>query len=68
VTVHKAQGSECDQVLLVLPREDSPLLIRELIYTALTRARKSVVIVGSDECLRISTTRQVERCTGLLRS
>ncbi|HEY3445200.1 MAG TPA: exodeoxyribonuclease V subunit alpha, partial [Myxococcales bacterium] len=46
MTVHKAQGSEFDAVLLVLPEEDIPLLTREILYTAITRARKSVVILG----------------------
>jgi len=46
ITVHKAQGSELDRVGLLLPARDVPVLTRELLYTALTRARRSVVIVG----------------------
>jgi exodeoxyribonuclease V alpha subunit len=46
VTVHKAQGSEHDHVALVLPADDVPILGRELLYTALTRARQSVTVVG----------------------
>jgi hypothetical protein len=51
LTVHKAQGSEHDQVLLLLPEQPLPLLTRELLYTALTRARHAVVICGSADVL-----------------
>ena len=43
MSVHKSQGSELDEVLLVLPDEPHPLLTRELVYTAVTRARKRVL-------------------------
>jgi exodeoxyribonuclease V alpha subunit len=46
LTVHKSQGSEFDEVLLILPDFASPLLTRELTYTAVSRARKSVVLCG----------------------
>jgi exodeoxyribonuclease V alpha subunit len=52
MTVHKAQGSEFDEVLLVLPEYESPLLFRQVIYTGITRARNRVVILGSGEHLR----------------
>jgi len=48
MTVHKSQGSEFDRVLIVLPEEDNPLLTRELIYTALTRAKVGVGIWARD--------------------
>jgi exodeoxyribonuclease V alpha subunit len=51
LSVHKAQGSEIAEVVLLLPDSPCPLLSRELLYTALTRAKKSVVICGSDERL-----------------
>lgn len=51
LSVHKAQGSEIGEVVLLLPDSPCPLLSRELLYTALTRARRSVVICGSDERL-----------------
>ena len=44
MTVHKAQGSEFDHVLLILPNQASPVLTREMLYTAVTRARKRVEI------------------------
>lgn len=52
LTVHKAQGSEFDNVLLVLPERESPLLTRQIIYTGITRAKKLVHIMGSAAILR----------------
>lgn len=60
-TVHKAQGSEWDHVALVLPRERSPLLTRELVYTAVTRAKESVVLLGDEARLREGVERVEER-------
>ncbi len=51
ITVHKSQGSEFDEVLLVLPPDPSPLITRELLYTAVTRAKRSVRVVGDVELL-----------------
>jgi exodeoxyribonuclease V alpha subunit len=65
MTVHKAQGSEFDDVLVVLPEEDLPLLTRELLYTAITRARRSVVLVGDADLLARSVSRSVERYSGI---
>ena len=66
VSVHKSQGSEYDHVTLVLPRPDHPLLTRELLYTAMTRARKSVTILGSRDALAAGISRSVDRSTGIL--
>lgn len=65
MTVHKSQGSEADRVTVVLPPVDSPLLTRELFYTAVTRARKSVKIIGTEEELRAAIAREVRRASGL---
>lgn len=65
ITVHKSQGSEFDHVLLVLPHEDSPLLTRELLYTAVTRARKSVEIWGPAAALKKAVAGRTRRFTGL---
>jgi exodeoxyribonuclease V alpha subunit len=65
MTVHKAQGSEFDDVLVVLPEEDLPLMTRELLYTAITRARRSVVLVGDADLLARSVSRAVERYSGV---
>src|SRR5262249_1400432 len=65
MTIHKSQGSELDQVAIVLPDEDLPLLTRELLYPAITRAGKSVVVVGSREILEASVGRQIRRFSGV---
>lgn len=52
ITIHRSQGSEYDQVLVILPREDSPLATRELLYTAITRARKTLFIAGNLQAIR----------------
>jgi exodeoxyribonuclease V alpha subunit len=66
ITVHQSQGAECDHVVLVLPAADHPLLTRELLYTAMTRARKSVTLLGSKEALIAGAGRALERRTGIL--
>jgi exodeoxyribonuclease V alpha subunit len=65
MTVHKAQGSEFDDVALVLPDVDVPLLTRELVYTAMTRARRSVLVVGSAHLLARAVQRTASRYTGV---
>ncbi len=66
MTIHKSQGSEFDDVLVVLPERRSPILTRELLYTAVTRARHSVAIVGSEEILRQAVQTPIERYSGLV--
>ena len=65
MTIHKSQGSEFDHVLLLLPEKDYPLLTRELLYTGLTRSRKSVSIWGPEPVLRTAINRKIERTSGL---
>ncbi|HEY5512680.1 MAG TPA: exodeoxyribonuclease V subunit alpha [Geomonas sp.] len=65
MTVHKSQGSEFDRVLLILPDRDAPLLTRELLYTAITRAKKSVELLGSDELFVTAVQRRIVRRSGL---
>ena len=65
LSVHKSQGSEVDEIALILPREPSRILSRELLYTGITRARKRVVIFGSREILRTAVEQVVSRSTGL---
>lgn len=65
LTVHKSQGSEFDEVLLLLPAALSPVLTRELLYTALTRARSRVEIWGPDAVVREATARATRRSSGL---
>lgn len=66
MTIHKSQGSEFDEVLVVLPAlADTPLLTRELLYTAVTRAKRKVYIQGSAETITKATERIVERASGI---
>jgi exodeoxyribonuclease V alpha subunit len=65
MSVHKAQGSEFDEVLLLLGSRASPLLTRELVYTAVTRARRRVRIFGSPEVLTAAIASRVQRASGL---
>jgi exodeoxyribonuclease V alpha subunit len=65
VTVHKSQGSEYDTVVVVLPPPTSPLATRELLYTAITRARCRVVIVGDEAAVRAAVARPSVRMGGL---
>ncbi len=65
VTVHKSQGSEFDTVVVVLPPSTSPLATRELLYTAVTRARAGIVLVGSRDAIRTSILRPSIRMGGL---
>ncbi|HEY6421357.1 MAG TPA: exodeoxyribonuclease V subunit alpha [Candidatus Binataceae bacterium] len=64
-TVHKAQGSEFDAVAIVLPEKDLPILTREILYTAVTRSRNSVVMLGTEELARAAIARPTERFSGL---
>jgi exodeoxyribonuclease V alpha subunit len=65
MTVHKSQGSEYENLVFILPGEDSPLLTRELVYTAVTRAKKSLAIAGSSEAFVHSINNQSTRYSGL---
>ena len=65
MTIHKSQGSEFDAVSVVLPATPSPLLSRELLYTAVTRARRRVDVLGSREVIRSAVGRAIQRASGL---
>jgi exodeoxyribonuclease V alpha subunit len=67
MTVHKSQGSQFDTAAVILPDATSPLLTRELLYTAVTRARRELVVVGSEEAIRAAVARPVARASGLRR-
>ena len=66
MTVHKTQGSEFDQVLLMLPSEDSPLLSRELLYTGVTRAKEQVTLCAAEPILLSACRRKHQRSSGLM--
>ncbi len=65
LTIHKSQGSQFDEVVVSLPVESSRLLTRELLYTAVTRASKSVTVVGPESAIRLGIERSVQRASGL---
>jgi len=65
MTVHKSQGSEFDRVLLLLPPEPSRVVTRELLYTAITRARGRVEIWATEPALRAAVASRIERSSGL---
>ena len=68
MTVHKAQGSQFEAVAVVLPDPTSPILTRELLYTAITRARRRLILVGTEEAVRGAVERPVTRASGLRES
>lgn len=65
MTIHRGQGSQFDLVTVVLPDADSPLLSRELLYTAVTRARTRIRVVGTQQAVRAGVVRHVRRASGL---
>jgi exodeoxyribonuclease V alpha subunit len=65
MTIHKSQGSEFEEVAVLLPEEDGRILGRELLYTAVTRAKKKVLLLSGEELLRLTVSRSVERFGGL---
>jgi exodeoxyribonuclease V alpha subunit len=65
MTVHKSQGSEFNEILFVTPDRDTQVLTRELIYTAITRARERVYVWGSEEVFLNAIQRKIQRSSGL---
>lgn len=65
VTVHKSQGSEYQTILLILPEDQSPILTRELLYTAVTRAREKVIIAGKSEVVKKAIRQKTVRYSRL---
>jgi exodeoxyribonuclease V alpha subunit len=65
MTIHKSQGSQADEVTVLMPSEDSRLLTRELFYTAITRAKRKVRVVGSEASVRGAIERRPMRASGL---
>src|SRR5690606_29695826 len=65
MTIHKAQGSQAAEITVLLPDADSPLLTRELFYTAVTRAQERVRVIGSEAVIRAAVERRVVRASGL---
>ncbi len=65
VTIHKSQGSEFATVIVVVPEAPSRLLSRELLYTAMTRTRGTLMLVGTEAAIRAAIARPIERASGL---
>jgi exodeoxyribonuclease V alpha subunit len=65
MTIHKSQGSQVAEVTVLMPPEDSRLLTRELFYTAITRAKAKVRVVGSEASVRAAIARRAVRASGL---
>lgn len=65
MTIHKSQGSQAEEVTVLLPPEDSQLLTRELFYTAVTRAKVKVRVVGPEPSVRAAIERRAARASGL---
>lgn len=64
-TVHKSQGSEFDEIVLLLPGDESPVVTRNLLYTAVTRARRHCIIIGTETAIRTGTRRKPQKISGL---
>jgi exodeoxyribonuclease V alpha subunit len=65
MSIHKSQGSEFDHVVVTLPPPPSRILTRELLYTAVTRAKSRVTIVATEAAIREAVTRPAARASGL---
>lgn len=65
MTVHKSQGSEFNRILVVLPPKDHPLLTRELLYTAMSRARQKISLFAGESVIKGAASRKVIRSSGL---
>ncbi|MGC2654578.1 MAG: exodeoxyribonuclease V subunit alpha [Mycobacterium sp.] len=65
MTIHKSQGSQADEVTVLMPPADSRLLTRELFYTAMTRAKQKVRVVGPEASVRAAVGRRAVRASGL---
>ena len=65
ITIHKAQGSQFGHVVVRLPGPASPVLTRELLYTAVTRAQRRLTVLGTEAAVRAAVARPVARASGL---
>jgi len=66
MTIHKSQGSEFEEVLIVLPEVINPVLTKELLYTAITRAKKTIKLVAGEDVFTETVRQKIERVTGLV--
>ncbi|MEO6819812.1 MAG: ATP-binding domain-containing protein, partial [Ginsengibacter sp.] len=67
MTIHKSQGSEFEKVMVILPqKEDIKILTRELLYTAVTRAKKEVIVQASHQVILQTASESVKRGSGII--
>ncbi|MEX0609141.1 MAG: exodeoxyribonuclease V subunit alpha [Balneolaceae bacterium] len=65
ITIHKSQGSEFEDVAIVLPTAMNPVLSKEILYTSVTRARQSALVIGTKEIIQQTILNSVARNSGL---
>ena len=65
MTIHKSQGSQFETAAVLLPAASSRILTRELLYTAVTRARRGLILIGTEDAVRQAVARPVARASGL---
>ena len=67
MTIHKSQSSVYPVVLMVLPSHDNPIMTRELVYTGITRTKKSFFLIAEPDSAILQTAilRKTQRCSGL---
>jgi exodeoxyribonuclease V alpha subunit len=65
LTIHKSQGSQFGTAAVLLPEPDARILTRELLYTAVTRARERLIVAGTEAAIRAAVARPIARASGL---
>jgi exodeoxyribonuclease V alpha subunit len=65
MTIHKSQGSQFDTAAVLLPEPEARILTRELLYTAVTRARRRLILAGTEAAIRAAVERPIARASGL---
>ncbi|MDR9418930.1 exodeoxyribonuclease V subunit alpha [Gracilimonas sp.] len=65
ITIHKSQGSEFNDVAIILPSKENSILSKEILYTAVTRARRNTLVIASKEILKKTITRSISRNSGV---
>ncbi|WP_347987254.1 exodeoxyribonuclease V subunit alpha [Methylomonas sp. AM2-LC] len=65
MTIHKSQGSEFENILIILPDHSNPVLSKELLYTAITRAKTQVKMISKESVFKTAITHKVQRHSGL---
>lgn len=66
MTIHKSQGSEFEEVLIVLPEAINPVLTKELLYTAITRAKQTIKLVAGEAVFTATVRQKIDRLSGLV--